>query len=119
MTNYYASYLQSMIASWRDLKGMGDFAFMTMQLPPSVATGTPLSKQLTTGRTEIRLAEQLVAAHVGGRTDISGTATTIDLGGASAWGYDHPPNKNEMSRRLALQTIHAAYVCVCVCVCVV
>ena len=26
-----------------------------------------------------------------------------------AWGVDHPPNKNEMSRRLALQLLHAAY----------
>lgn len=26
-----------------------------------------------------------------------------------AWGWDHPPNKNEISRRLALQTVHAAY----------
>ena len=34
---------------------------------------------------------------------------TIDLGGASNWGYDHPPNKNEMSRRLALQLLHTAY----------
>jgi len=34
---------------------------------------------------------------------------TVDLGGKSAWGFDHPPNKNEMSRRLALQTVHAAY----------
>lgn len=34
---------------------------------------------------------------------------TIDLGGASNWGDDHPPNKNEMSRRLALQLLHTAY----------
>ena len=33
----------------------------------------------------------------------------LDCGGKSAWGWDHPPNKNEMSRRLALQTVHAAY----------
>ena len=29
-------------------------------------------------------------------TDTSGVAVTIDLGGASNWGDDHPPNKNEM-----------------------
>ena len=50
-----------------------------------------------------------VQPHSGGLTDISGVPTTIDLGGSSAWGMDHPPNKNEMSRRLALQTVHAAY----------
>ena len=27
---------QSMIADWREKKGMGDFAFMTVQLPPSI-----------------------------------------------------------------------------------
>ena len=27
---------QGMIADWRERKGMGDFAFMTVQLPPSV-----------------------------------------------------------------------------------
>jgi hypothetical protein len=109
LTQYYSAYLQEMIASWRDLKGMGDFAFMTMQLPPSCVSGTSSAKQMTTGRMEVRIAEQESAAHSGGRTDISGAAVTIDLGGKSAWGADHPPNKNEMSRRLALQTVHAAY----------
>jgi len=51
----------------------------------------------------------MVLTNAGGETDISGVPVTIDLGGSSAWGYDHPPNKNEMSRRLALQTVHAAY----------
>jgi hypothetical protein len=45
----------------------------------------------------------------GNTTDASGVAVTIDLGGASNWGDDHPPNKNEMSRRLALQLLHTAY----------
>ena len=57
----------------------------------------------------IRLAEQQVSPHTHGLTDISGVPVTIDLGGKSAWGYDHPPNKNEISRRLALQTVHAAF----------
>jgi len=35
-TQYYAAMYQGMIADWRDKKGMGDFAFMTVQLPPSV-----------------------------------------------------------------------------------
>lgn len=41
--------------------------------------------------------------------DIAGMAVTIDLGGKSAWGYDHPINKNEMSWRLARQAVHVAY----------
>eukprot|EP00040_Diaphanoeca_grandis_P027821 m.159215 g.159215 ORF g.159215 m.159215 type:complete len:969 (-) comp31127_c1_seq1:249-3155(-) len=109
LTDYYAEYLQAMIRDWRDLKRMGDFAFMPMMLPPSVPSDTPPDKQLTTGRPAVRLAELRVAPHSSGETDISGVPVTIDLGGASAWGFDHPPNKNEMSRRLALQTVHAAY----------
>ena len=58
---------------------------------------------------EIRLAEADTAPHSGGLTDISGVAVALDCGGKSAWGWDHPPNKNEISRRLALQTVHAAY----------
>jgi len=107
-TSYYASYLQSMVADWRDRKGMGDFAFLVVSLPPSVKTGTP-GEGKNTGRPEVRLAEVEVQPHSGGLTDISGVAITLDLGGKSAWGYDHPPNKNEISRRLALQLVHAAY----------
>ena len=109
MSDYYSQYLQEMVADWRERKGMGDFAFLTVQLPPSVGAGTPLAKQLGTGRMEIRIAEQTSAPHTGGRTDISGVAVTVDLGGKSGWGFDHPPNKNEIARRLALQTVHAAY----------
>lgn len=121
-TTYYATMYQTMIADWRERKGMGDFAFGTVQLPPSVAAGTPPAKQINTGRPNIRIAEGEAGSHAGGLTDISGVAVTLDLGGKSAWGYDHPPNKNEISRRLALATLHAAYatqeplwtgVCVC------
>eukprot|EP00750_Incisomonas_marina_P011167 INCI16350.5.p1 GENE.INCI16350.5~~INCI16350.5.p1 ORF type:complete len:812 (+),score=130.53 INCI16350.5:666-3101(+) len=108
-TTYYATMYQTMIADWRERKGMGDFAFGTVQLPPSVAAGTPPAKQINTGRPNIRIAEGEAGSHAGGLTDISGVAVTLDLGGKSAWGYDHPPNKNEISRRLALATLHAAY----------
>lgn len=109
LTKYYAAYYQSMIADWRERKGMGDFAFSTVQLPPSQPAVTPPEKGMDTGRAEIRLAEAETAPHSGGLTDISGVAVTLDCGGKSAWGWDHPPNKNEISRRLALQTVHAAY----------
>ena len=108
-TQYYAAMYQSMISSWRDLKGMGDFAFMTVQLPPSVSSVEDPSKVMGTGRMQIRLAEAETAPRPNGLTDISGVAVALDCGGKSAWGWDHPPNKNEISRRLALQTVHAAF----------
>ena len=73
-TSYYASYLQSMAADWRARKGMGDFAFLVVSLPPSVAAGTPAAKQATTGRPEVRLAELELQPHAAGLTDISGVA---------------------------------------------
>jgi hypothetical protein len=111
MTNYYATMYQGMIADWRERKGMGDFAHMTVQLPPSQAAAADPAKGAagSTGRPQIRLAEALTAPHSGGLTDISGVAVSLDCGGKSAWGWDHPPNKNEIARRLALQTVHAAY----------
>lgn len=108
-TQYYAAMYQEMIADWRDKKGMGDFAFMTVQLPPSVPSVDDPSKEMETGRMQIRLAEAEASPHTNGLTDISGVAVALDCGGKSAWGWDHPPNKNEISRRLALQTVHAAF----------
>ena len=107
LTSYYAAYLEAMVADYRDRKGMGDFSFNPMSLPPSVNNVAPLD--VATGRPEVRLAELELAPHPGGSTDITGVPVTVDLGGSSAWGYDHPPNKNEMSRRLALQTLHTAF----------
>ena len=94
-TEYYSTMLQSMIADWRERKGMGDFAFITMQLPPSVPViiyasgmhvtecsfqaGTDVSKQMGTGRMQIRLAEAATLPHTNGRTDISGMAVGIDM----------------------------------------
>jgi sialate O-acetylesterase len=108
-TSYYATMYQSMIADWRVKKGIGDFAWGTVQLPPSVPSGTDPSKQMETGFMQIRLAQALTEPHPGGLTDISAVAVTLDLGGSSANGYMHPPNKNEISRRLALGVMHAAY----------
>eukprot|EP01052_Picozoa_sp_SAG31_P012975 SAG31_NODE_770_length_12217_cov_2.855174_11_plen_395_part_00 len=109
MTKYYSIMYQTMIADWRDRKGMGDFAFMTVQLPPSESYASAPNTADPTGRSRIRLAEAACSPHPDGLTDISGVAVSLDCGGKSAWGWDHPPNKNEISRRLALQTVHAAY----------
>ena len=108
-TAFYECMYQAMIATWRDKKGMGDFAVITQQLPPSVVSGTNTTKQLATGRMEIRIAEAATLPHTDGLTDISGLSIGLDMGGTSAWGVDHPPNKNEMSRRMAMQTVHAAF----------
>ncbi len=108
-TQYYAAYLQAMIADWRTRKNMGDFSFLPMMLPPSVAQWSNLAATDDTGRPDVRAAELLVVPRPGGQTDIAGVPTTVDLGGASAWGFDHPPNKNVMAHRLALQTLHVAY----------
>ena len=100
-----------MIRDWRQKKGI-DFPLGTMQLPPSVKTGVDpaITNPMWAGRPDIRGAQAVSAAHPAGNTTAeSGVAVTIDLGGASNWGYDHPPNKNEMSRRLALQLLHTAY----------
>ena len=115
MSTYYSAYLQAMIADWRERKRMGDFTFMVMGLPPSVNHTAPMAQGDITGRPSLRLGQLDVVPHPSGLTDISGVATTLDLGGASAWGYDHPPNKNAMAQRLALQTVHAACVLPCLC----
>ena len=94
------------MASWRERKGMGDFAFLNVQLPPSTAAQS-ITKP--TGRQSIRAAAARAVSRSGGLTDISGMAVCVDLGGASAWGVDHPINKDEISRRLALQLVHVAY----------
>ena len=109
---YYSAALAAMVQDWRSSKGI-DFPLGTMQLPPSTAAKAEdpaVSNPMWAGRPDIRAAEAISPAHPNGRTtDTSGVAVTIDLGGASNWGDDHPPNKNEMSRRLALQLLHVAY----------
>lgn len=108
---YYAVSYAAMIRDWRHKKGV-DFTLGTMQLPPSVKTGDDpsVTNPMWAGRPDIRGAQAVSQAHPDSNTtDGSGVAVTIDLGGASNWGYDHPPNKNEMSRRLALQLLHTAY----------
>ena len=99
-----------MIADWRERKGMGDFAWLTVQLPPSESPQAgAAAPDKDTGRMAVRVAEAQAASRAGGLTDIAGTSINIDMGGASAWGFDHPVNKNEISRRLALQAVHVAF----------
>ena len=108
---YYSVAYEAMVRDWREKKGV-EFSLGTMQLPPSVRTGVDpaVTNPMWAGRPDIRGAEAVSGAHpTGNTTDVSGVAVTIDLGGASNWGDDHPPNKNEMSRRLSLQLLHTVY----------
>lgn len=108
---YYAVALAAMIQDWRQKKGIA-FPLGTMQLPPSVKAGVDpaMSNAMWAGRPDIRGGEAISGAHpAGNTTDVSGVAVTIDLGGASNWGNDHPPNKGEMARRLSLQLLHTVY----------
>ena len=52
--DYYGCMFGSMIRSWRQAWGMGDYGFLFVQLPPSLPPGSPKSQQ--TGRNEIRQA---------------------------------------------------------------
>ena len=45
---YYQVAYEAMIADWRERKGMGDFAVLTMQLPPSVKSGSGASTRYVT-----------------------------------------------------------------------
>ena len=107
---YYSAAYAAMAEDWRAKKGV-NFSLATMQLPPSVKAGVnpAESNPMWAGRPDIRSAEAVSPAHPGNTTDESGVAVTIDLGGASNWGNDHPPNKPEMSRRLSLALLHTAY----------
>ena len=84
-TCYCATMYQSTIADWRQKKGIGDFAWGTVQLPPSIQSGTDPSVE--TGRMQIRLAEAPTEPHPGGLTDISAVAVTLDLGGSNAMAH--------------------------------
>eukprot|EP01060_Flectonema_neradi_P012632 TRINITY_DN19403_c0_g1_i1.p1 TRINITY_DN19403_c0_g1~~TRINITY_DN19403_c0_g1_i1.p1 ORF type:complete len:541 (+),score=104.64 TRINITY_DN19403_c0_g1_i1:47-1624(+) len=104
---YYACMYQAMISSWRELKNIGDFGWVTEQLPPSLLSGAP--NQQSTGWIPIRLAQAKTLPNSGGTTKNAGVAIGIDLGGISAWGSLHPADKNMMSRRMALQAVHAIF----------
>lgn len=117
ISTYYSTMYQAMIADWRDRKGMGDFAWLTSSLAPKV--GHSIDHSQDRGTMDIRLAQAEAETHPDCLTDISGTAVAMDLGGNSFWGvppdkvdtlsFIHPPNKNELARRLALQAVHVAY----------
>eukprot|EP00117_Sycon_ciliatum_P036047 scpid34671/ scgid27197/ Alpha-galactosidase; Alpha-D-galactoside galactohydrolase; Melibiase len=94
----YTCNLGSLIQSWRDVWGIGDFAWLNVQLAPYKGGTAYISG--------VRLAETDVRPHPHGPVDTVGTAVIIDLGDPS--GIIHPHNKTEVGRRMALQMLHVA-----------
>jgi len=110
---YYRCFLGAMIADWRRKKGAPTLPFVYMQLTPSVSPATPAGTP-PTGREEITdaMVELLPAVNSTSR-NITGMAVGIDLGGRSAWGFNHTPDKNEVSVGASVARTCAAYVRVC------
>jgi len=102
----YACEFGGMINAWRDAwRGIGDFPFIWAQL--SAYTG--YSSGPGHGDTStIRLAQADCLPKIG--LDTTGMAVTFDLGDPKAPAGDvHSRLKEEVARRLALQTMHVAY----------
>ena len=112
---YYTWMFAHMVQSWRAGKGMGDFATVSMELPPPMAGSSSLAEKQSSLVMEIRSAQQKSLPRPTNFTattnalDITGVAVSNDLGGFSRWGYVHPPNKNVMASRMALQLARSAY----------
>jgi sialate O-acetylesterase len=95
---HYSCYFGAMINSWRDLWGIGDFAFIFAQLAPYDTADNV---------TSIRMAQYDTLARSGGFMDTTGMISQIDLGDRSSpFGSVHSRNKTEAGRRSALQMQH-------------
>eukprot|EP00055_Hartaetosiga_balthica_P012985 m.64883 g.64883 ORF g.64883 m.64883 type:complete len:906 (-) comp8128_c0_seq1:94-2811(-) len=104
---HYSCMFQSMIEDWRITFGYGDFSFVFVQQPPT--TNSSMASQDAVGITNIRLAQLETMPRPYCKTDTSGMAVTLDLGGESAWGVGNPPNKPEIGKRLAAAALHVAF----------
>jgi hypothetical protein len=102
----YACRFSAMINTWRDLWGMGDYAFIFAQLAPvpGARMGWP---QFGGNWPGLRLQQAGALPAPGSVVDTSGMAVITDLG--DTLGPPHPKNKTEVGRRLALQALHVAY----------
>eukprot|EP01050_Picozoa_sp_SAG11_P015839 SAG11_NODE_2096_length_3832_cov_2.091347_2_plen_816_part_00 len=103
----YACRFSSMINTWRDLWGMGDFAFIFAQLAP--VPGAKMAPQHSFGSNwpTLRLQQAAALPAPGSAVDTSGMAVIADIGDTLA--PPHPKNKTEVGRRMALQALHVAY----------
>lgn len=95
----YETLLPAMIRGWRDAWGEGDFPFLIVQLPNHGGNGAEPSESMWA---EMREA-QWKTAHTVPHT---GLAVTIDLGASDDV---HPPRKEPVGQRLALQALAVAY----------
>ena len=95
----YACRFRTLISSWRDLWGVGDFPFCYAQLAPD-ASGAALFPGL-------RLQQAQCRPSADGLVDTTGMAVLTDVGDLA--GGVHPHNKTAVGHRLALQVMHTAY----------
>ena len=96
---HYRTYLTALMADWRSLFG-AELPFLIVQLPGFGPPPTTAPQE--SGWATLREAERAVAAE----DAHAGLAVTIDIGDR----YDiHPPNKQEVGRRLARLARHLVY----------
>ncbi|MDH5822534.1 sialate O-acetylesterase [Luteimonas sp. RD2P54] len=94
----YGDQLRTLRADWRDRFGEG-LPLLVVQL---AGYGMPKAQPAESDWAELREAQRRVAAEDAG----TGLAVTIDIGDR----YDlHPPNKQELGRRLARAARHVVY----------
>jgi len=98
----YHELLSTMIENWRDVWGQGDFPFYIVQIanwgkPPSNPNQRSLGAILR--EAQARVARELPNCAL---------AVTIDIGGTETVG-DHPKNKQDVGKRLALCALAKTY----------
>ena len=97
----YPELMSQLIGGWRKAWGQGDFPFLIMQLVNfDFPSQQPWYRKGTFA--ELRAAQKTVAETVPN----TGLAVGIDIGMRTAI---HPPNKQEVGRRLALVALRQAY----------
>jgi sialate O-acetylesterase len=94
----YQSLLSALMMDWRRQFG-ADLPFLVVQLPNF---GPPPTTPGESGWADVREAERQAVAH----DPHAGLAVTIDIGDARNL---HPPNKQEVARRLARAARHVIY----------
>jgi sialate O-acetylesterase len=100
---YYRTALPTMIRSWRECWGQGEFPFLIVQLPPcGVINVEPPARAEWA---EMRESQQVIANKV----PHTGLVSTIDLGDEANPPNLHPPKKQPIGERLALAARALAY----------
>jgi sialate O-acetylesterase len=94
----HPEYLRLVIEGWRTQWGQGDFPFLYVQLPNYRAL---LEKPAESMWADLRDAQRKVLA-----VPNTAMAVTIDIGDVEEL---HPPNKQEVGRRLSLGALNLAY----------